>query len=366
MRTVIGLFDSFDDARSAVDELERNGFERHQIQVENEAKGESAFRLSTDESYSTTGLLSGLARAGLPSTDAELYAEGVRRGGTLVIVTAPDDLANRAFDILARHETVDLDERMATWKRSGWSGFGESTGTASIQQPIVKGTASKVRTETAVRELKEGEKVLPVIEEEMQVGKRQVGKGGIRAYTHVTETPVQENINLRKESVHVERRPVDRPVTDADLSRMRDTTVEVRATSEEAVVNKQARVIEEVVIGKDVQQKTETVRDTVRRTDVEVEKFEGKGVTTNVEFEKFDRDFRTHYKGLNLKGSSYDEYIPGYRYGYTLGLNPKYRTVEWTSFEPEVQLDWEKRNPGTWERFKDTIRYAWDKVRGYR
>jgi len=356
MRTVVGLFDSFDDAQGAVDELKQNGFDRSQIQIENEAKGESSFRTTGEASYSVNGLSSHLVSAGLPMGDAESYVEGVRRGGTLVIVTAQDDMATKAYDILGRHETVDLDERMGTWKTTGWTGASDVG---------MKEKTTAVRSEAAVQ-LKEGQKVLPVIEEEMMVGKREVGKGGLRAYSRTTEVPVEEKVHLREETVHVERRPVDRAVTDADLSRMRDTTVEVRATAEEAVVNKQARVVEEVVIGKDVQNRTQTVRDTVRRTDVEVEKLEGAEVKTGVQFETFDKDFRTHYQGLRLTDSNYDEFLPVYRYGYTLGTNPKYRTGEWTTIEPEVRKSWEERNPGTWERFKDSVRYAWDKVRGAR
>ncbi len=87
----------------------------------------------------------------------------------------------------------------------------------------------------------------------------------------VEETPVEEQVNLREETVRVDRRPVDRPVSDADTAAFQEGTFEVRETDEEAIVDKQARVVEEVVIDKDVEERTETIRDTVRRTDVDVE-----------------------------------------------------------------------------------------------
>jgi uncharacterized protein (TIGR02271 family) len=117
----------------------------------------------------------------------------------------------------------------------------------------------------------QGEYTLPVIEEELSVGKRTVERGGVRVYSRVTETPVEETVQLREEHVTVERRPVNRAVTDADVSAFKEGTIEVTETAEEAVVAKQARVVEEVVVGKQVEERTETVRDTVRRTDVEVE-----------------------------------------------------------------------------------------------
>jgi len=68
----------------------------------------------------------------------------------------------------------------------------------------------------------------------------------------------------------VERRPVDRPASEAD-DPFRERTVEVAARSEEAVVGKDTRVREEVVVRKDASDRTDTVKDTVRRTEVEID-----------------------------------------------------------------------------------------------
>jgi stress response protein YsnF len=90
----------------------------------------------------------------------------------------------------------------------------------------------------------------------------------------VTETPVSESVNLREEHASIERRPVDRPATAADL---KEGFVEIKETAEQAVVAKTARVVEEVVVGKEASSRTETVNDTVRGTDVEVERTAGTG-----------------------------------------------------------------------------------------
>ena len=115
-----------------------------------------------------------------------------------------------------------------------------------------------------------GETTIPVVEEELSVGKREVERGGVRVESRVEEKPVVEEVQLREERVHVERRPVDRPVTNTDEA-FREGTLEVTERAEEAVVSKTARVVEEVVVGKQVEEHTETVRDTVRRTDVDVQ-----------------------------------------------------------------------------------------------
>jgi uncharacterized protein (TIGR02271 family) len=116
---------------------------------------------------------------------------------------------------------------------------------------------------------------LPVIEEELQVGKRTVQRGGVRVYTRTTEQPVSETVNLREEHVRVERHPVSREATAQDLEAMPDRVIEVTESAEEAVVAKRARVVEEVVVSKDVDEHEEHVQDTVRRKDVEVEHLEG-------------------------------------------------------------------------------------------
>ncbi|HEX8457489.1 MAG TPA: YsnF/AvaK domain-containing protein [Pyrinomonadaceae bacterium] len=123
-----------------------------------------------------------------------------------------------------------------------------------------------------------GETTIPVVEEELQVGKREVERGGVRVESRVEEKPVTEEVQLREERVHVERRPVDRPVTDADAA-FREGTLEVKEHGEEAVVAKTARVVEEVVVGKQVEERTETVSDTVRRTDVDVQEVDTKKST---------------------------------------------------------------------------------------
>ena len=126
----------------------------------------------------------------------------------------------------------------------------------------------------------DGEVVVPIIEEELQVGKRQVQSGGARIHTDVIETPVEQSVNLREEHVTVDRHAVDRPVTAGDTA-FKDQNYEITETSEVPVVAKTARVVEEVVIGKTATDRTETVSDTVRRTDVEVEELDGDRARNN-------------------------------------------------------------------------------------
>jgi uncharacterized protein (TIGR02271 family) len=117
--------------------------------------------------------------------------------------------------------------------------------------------------------------VIPIIQEELIVGKQAVDRAGVQVHVGVEEVPVQEQVTLREETVQLERRPVNRPVSDADMAALHSGPIEVRETAEHAVVSKEAHVVEEVAISKDVEEHTETIRDTVRHTVVDVEQLPG-------------------------------------------------------------------------------------------
>jgi len=120
----------------------------------------------------------------------------------------------------------------------------------------------------------ERDEVIPVAEEELHVSKREANRGRVRIHSHVIERPVQEQVSLREENVHVERRPVEGSMRSGAVSGegvFQERTIEMDEKREEAVVSKEAHVKEELVVRKDVDQRTETISDTVRSTEVEVE-----------------------------------------------------------------------------------------------
>ena len=84
-------------------------------------------------------------------------------------------------------------------------------------------------------------------------------------------------------------------------------------------------------------------------------------------FDTYANDFRSNFTTkYGNRGYSYDRYEPAYRYGYTLAGDTRYAGKDWSAIEADVRRDWEKNNQGSaWEDFKDSIRYAWDRVRGY-
>ncbi|WP_114186213.1 YsnF/AvaK domain-containing protein [Microvirga aerophila] len=230
--------------------------------------------------YSTPSdnLIDDLEDAGVPRSDAHAYAEGVRRGASLVTVECDEDEVDRVVGILDGEGILDLDEQQTAWRSEGWQGYDASTsgstaGLGSATAGMASGLTGTSDTTRAQSDRTDGtgrDEVIPVVEEELHVGKREVGHGRVRIQSRVVERPVQEQVDLREERVHVERRPVDRPLSEGDAA-FRDRTIEAEERREEAVVSKEARVTEEVVVRKDVEERTETVSDTVRKTEVDVE-----------------------------------------------------------------------------------------------
>ena len=204
----------------------------------------------------------GLGSLSLPQEDVSLFQEGFRRGGGIVHAEVPDHLMGQVSDVLEAGGAVDLDARGAEWRAAGWTAAPAAMGTTA-------GATTTGATAAATGRVG-GEEVILVVEERLTVGKREVERGRVRIRSYTVETPVQESVTLRNERVSIERRAVDLPLSAADDA-FRERTIEAVEHDEEAVVAKEARVREELVIRKDVEQRTETVSDTVRRTEVEIE-----------------------------------------------------------------------------------------------
>jgi uncharacterized protein (TIGR02271 family) len=241
--TLVGLFDSLADAERARDMLLRDGIAAGSVHLTNNES--LSTRATATEDH--RGFFARLFDLGDSDTTADTYSEAVRRGSAMLTVTLPDNAeCSRVESLLESAGAIDVNERAAQ--------YGLDTSTD--------------RSATAAR----GD-TLKVVQEELNVGKRTVENGGVRVRQFVTERPVQEQVQLCEERAIVERRPVDRVLSadEAGSLDLRDREIELRERSEVPVVQKQARVVEEVRVGKEANVRTETVEDTVRRSDVDVE-----------------------------------------------------------------------------------------------
>lgn len=178
-------------------------------------------------------IMSEIVSRGFDESDAREYLEAVEGGKSLVAARAGEDQIENFMAIMERYE--------AAQEQQGETASGG------------------------------GEKLLEV-EEELAITKGKVAQGGVRVSRSVTEQPVEETVTLRTETVGVDRQDVDRKLdTEEAAASFKERTIEMIGTTEEVAVDKEARVVGEVSLNKQVTEREQKVHETVRRTHVDVE-----------------------------------------------------------------------------------------------
>lgn len=242
-KTVIGIFESVNQAQEAKSYLLANGFSSEYVDINHGSASEfGSTAANADENEEGFGDRIGSFFKNLFDNDDEVssHTEAAKRGSTVTVHARTENETLQAVQILDNYGAVDVNE------------FSEKARTNS-------------NTTGAI----------PVIEEELQVGKREVETGGVRLRSRIVERPVEESIRLREEHVNVERTSVDRAATEADFAGFKEGTIEEIEHAERPVVAKEARVVEEVSLGKEVSEREETISDTVRHTEVDTEEIPG-------------------------------------------------------------------------------------------
>jgi uncharacterized protein (TIGR02271 family) len=279
--TIVAVFNTADEAQNAIRALEAQGVPSSSIQQY--ARDDSSY---ADQSSTGGGVRQGfwswlLGEEGGYQDHRTVYERTYESGGVVVTVIVSESEADRVVSTLEAHNPVDLDERTSQY---GLTGAASESGTTRTDINLGASAAGSTGTatsglQTGTAATTQGEQVVPLAEEQLEVGKRTVQKGAARVRRYVVERPVEEQIRLRNERISIERRPVSGSATVAPDA-FTDKVVEVTETTEEPVVSKTARVVEEVVVGKEAEERTETVRDTVRREEVEIDEAGRSGTTT--------------------------------------------------------------------------------------
>lgn len=320
-KTIVGSFDSFNEAQEVLRELQQLGFSRDDISViANNATGQysstyaSEAQLSADapSAISDTGastatgaaaggvlggaaglvvglmglaipgigpivaagpiaaalagagvgavaggLIGGLTGVGVSEDDASYYAESVRRGGALVTVRADDARADEAANLMRNHGAVDIERRVEQWKQEGWS-------------PRDPSTSSN----------------------DDQLDRGRTGMSGALGSTSGQNLGVASQMGAA-----------------TTMSGMPITSTSSTWTDD-------------------------------------------------------DRDFRTHHRdSLGSSSGAYEDYEPAYHYGRELGSDRRYSGRDWSDIESDARRDWESRNSnGGWERFKAAVRRGWERT----
>ena len=388
MQTVIGVFDSIDEAQSARESLLNSGFEASELRVQSSSEMEQGSTSSSTMTNSAgkdqdEGFMAGVGRFfhnlfGSDDTEqAGHYSEAVRRGSAVLTVTLADDSrVEQARSALASAGAVDIDKRTESWRQDGYAGFDPASAPYKSEQILAERSRNQGQMDMAKQpvnpnatktvrtsEVADGT-VIPVIREELEVGKREVDLGTVRVVSRTETRPVEEQVQLREERAEIERRAIDRPATEADLKAFEGGSIEIHETAERAAVSKTARVVEEVVVGTDAKTRTETISDQVRNTVVEVDKDQASTAMAG------SPDYRTHYQAnMASMGGTYEDYQPAYAYGSEIRSDPRYASRSWDDVEADAKSDWSSRNTdgaSTWEKSKQAVKHGWESMTGRR
>lgn len=246
----------------------------------------------------TAGAVDGLK---IDRSDAEAYRKGLQRGSYLLVAEVPSGARpKRIIELLEQSAGARPDEDSAQQWGDADQGvrveLPSATKTEEPKEPAIKEAAAEEPARRPAPEPRVEPEVpaaaavgapeaanpcagaeeerIPLVEEELRIGNRQVVGGGARVRSFIRETPAEEQVQLREEVIDVENRPCERHLTESDTEAgglFKERTFEIAAMREEPVVTKSAMVREEVIVSKRVKERTETIRDSVRRTEIEIE-----------------------------------------------------------------------------------------------
>ena len=320
---IVAVYENRTQAEAARDALLGAGIPQSAVQLLDQTAGDAApGSTRAEDRNQDEGFWGAVKSLFAPEEDYNAYHHALGRGHAMVLVTPTGDMdRHRVIEVLEASGPIDFDAKLEEWRQAGYdyssapratdlgraeptatsggSGTGYQAGTESTLTSGVAATAASGMAATGGRQVTEtvsmpettaertdlasertaapttgltgNEDTIKVVQERLRIGKREVAQGAVRVRSYVVERPVEEQVRLHEERVTLDRRPVDRPVSPGDAGLFQEKTIEARATAEEAVVAKEARVVEEIGIRKEAQDRTETVRDTVRETKVEVD-----------------------------------------------------------------------------------------------
>jgi uncharacterized protein (TIGR02271 family) len=277
--TVVGIFNNAEEARKAVDELVNRGFDRSNIDYASGAA--SGYTTDENRNENESGISRFFKNLFDDKDESDRYSRVAKNGYVVTVHTQSPGEAHRASELLDEYGALDVNEKDREYsirdRTTTGTDYDYSTrankdvSEVTEKNKMYNAQANRETDETYFNDKNKESRKMPVIEENLEVGKKVVETGGVRLHSRIIEKPVEETIRLREEHVNVERTKVDREATDADFNNFKDETIEVREHGEVPVINKNAKVVEEVSVNKTVGQREETIHDNVRRKEVDVE-----------------------------------------------------------------------------------------------
>ncbi|CAA9352098.1 MAG: hypothetical protein AVDCRST_MAG71-2999 [uncultured Lysobacter sp.] len=255
--TLTGVFDEPSQAQLAIGQIRELGIDEQDIRSHWGTTGLSgAPGLQAAEHR---GFFTRMFAADGPDAQTGDIAEAARRGANIVSVHVADEQkAAEVERILEAAGAVDLGRRVQAWRMSGYEAYDPSSPALSV--------------EAITRE----RQAVAAFEEEVRLGKRTLEPAGTRVLRRTLQTQTDAAASARATPlIHREERVV--PQFTPEQLRAFDAgelALEFLETREEAVIDTRTHVIEEVDIGTQVLEHVETVHETLRRTEVDVQRIE--------------------------------------------------------------------------------------------
>ena len=299
------------------------------------------------------GIIGALVGMGVPEDEAEYYQSEFEEGRIIVTVKAGNRYAE-ARDVLHRFGGYDVEHRPGTTATATSDGTRTATGAGAT---VPTGSASD-QDRLELREER-----LETHTERAQTGEVTVGKDV------VTERR-EMDVPVRREEVTIERHPVDQRPASGPIREGEEIRVPVH--EERVEVEKQPVVYEEVQINTQQVHDTEHVAADVRREEARIDRSGDVNVRGwNDVMGDYRQRWQTRYGST---GGRWEDYEPGYRYGYEMGSDPRYQGRDWAAIEPELRRDYRgwadqrgyRYEENAWDRFKDAARESWEGARSRR
>jgi uncharacterized protein (TIGR02271 family) len=265
---IVTVYDTMANAEKAVNMLKAAGYKPDDISIVSQTTLTATG--AKDVEVREPGLWRRLFGSSVLDHEATVYGRAVQSGGVVVSVRVPPSEVPRVMGLLNTHNPVDVLQRAAN---VGAVPADLAAKAGPVAVPTAPSAAAKAVASTANPNASD---VIRLAEEQLNVGKRLVQEGTTRIRRFVTEKPVEASVSLHEEHAEVLRTAVDNPqfISDVDWS---DKTIEVAESAEQAVVSKSARIVEEVLVRKEGTDHVETIKDKVRRQQVEVDRLDIEG-----------------------------------------------------------------------------------------
>ncbi len=265
--TIVAVFDTAEHAKAAVAALKAGGFHDSDISIVDRSR----LGASADRSLKEPGMWNRLFGGDVYKHEADVYGQTVQEGGTVVSLRVLDSEVAHATGILDLHHPVNVPDRAVT------SGIAPAARVESAAKAIAAVPLAATQSVAVTPKIAQtNNDVLRLAEEQLQVGKERVETGQTRVRRFTTEREVAQDVTLHEEHAEVFRRAVSEPAAFADVD-WGDKEIEVTETAEHALVNKTARVVEEIALKKVGTEHVETLHEKLRRQQAEVVRVDASG-----------------------------------------------------------------------------------------